>query len=61
MLCDEIENKLRDQLKVIKVWATHLIENSRPTETPAGESSYYCAKAFLTEELKKIVTEETHK
>jgi hypothetical protein len=61
MLCDEIEQKLRKQLADIKAWATHLIENSRPPENPAGESSYYCAKAFLTEELKKIITEETHK
>jgi hypothetical protein len=61
MLCDEIENKLRDQLKVIKMWAEHLIANSRPPENPGGESAYYCAKAFLETELKSIVTEEAHK
>ena len=55
------EYELREKLKVIKVWAEHLIENSRPPESPAGESAYYCAKAFLQTELKSIVTEETHK
>jgi hypothetical protein len=61
MLCDEIEQKLRKQLADIKVVATHLIENSRPPENPVGEASYYCARAFLIQELKKIITEETHK
>lgn len=55
------EYELREKLKVIKVWAEHLIANSRPPESPAGESAYYCAKAFLEAELKGIVTEETHK
>lgn len=55
------EYELREKLRVIKVWAEHLIENSRPPESPAGESAYYCAKAFLQTELKSIVTEETHK
>jgi hypothetical protein len=55
------EYELREKLRVIKVWAEHLIENSRPPESPAGESAYYCAKAFLQTELKSIVAEETHK
>ena len=53
--------ELTKKLEVIKVWAEHLIANSRPPENPAGESAYYCAKAFLETELKGIVTEETHK
>ena len=61
MLCDEIENKLRKRLEVIKVWADHLIANSRPPENPAGESAYYCAKAFLETELKGIVAQEIQK
>jgi len=55
------EYEIREKLKVIKLWAEHLIENSRPPENPAGESAYYCAKAFLEAELKGIIAEETHK
>ena len=55
------EHELTKKLEVIKVWAEHLIANSRPPENPAGESAYYCAKAFLETELKGIVSAETHK
>lgn len=55
------EYEIREKLRVIKLWAEHLIANSRPPENPAGESAYYCAKAFLETELKGIIAEETHK
>lgn len=51
------EHELRKQLEDIKFWAEHLLQNSRPPEGPSGESAYYCAKAFLETELKKIVAE----
>ena len=49
------EHELTKKLEVIKLWAEHLIANSRPPESPAGESAYYCAKAFLETELKGIL------
>lgn len=51
------EHELRKQLEDIKFWVEHLLQNSRPPEGPSGESAYYCAKAFLETELKKIVVE----
>jgi hypothetical protein len=55
------EYELTKKLETIKMWAEHLIANSRPPENPGGESAYYCAKAFLETELKGIVSEEAHK